>query len=88
MNVCCNAIGTPLNVQMHSRTDHAIVHPPRRRAGHWQGFCTCLGEAGASVAVADINLQAAQSVEKELRDKGVRSIAVGTDVTAACECKR
>lgn len=61
-------------------------------AGAGQGigraFAHALGEAGASVAIVDINFKKAQVVTEELRSKGIRSIAVGTDVTKKADCKK
>lgn len=56
--------------------------------GIGRAFAHALGEAGASIAVVDINLKKAQVVTEELRSKGVRSIAVGTDVTKKADCKK
>jgi NAD(P)-dependent dehydrogenase (short-subunit alcohol dehydrogenase family) len=42
-----------------------------------------LGEAGAAVAAADMNLQGAEVVAAELRAKGVDAIPVQVDVTSA-----
>ncbi len=61
-------------------------------AGAGQGigraFAHALGEAGAAVAVADINRDAAERVAAELAAKGVRAIAITADVTQAKECQR
>ena len=61
-------------------------------AGAGQGigraFAHALGEAGASVAIVDINFKKAQEVTEELRTKGIRSIAVGTDVTKNADCQK
>lgn len=56
--------------------------------GIGRAFAHALGEAGASVAVVDINIKKAQVVTEELRSKGIRSIAVGTDVTKSADCKK
>lgn len=62
------------------------------RAGAGQGigraFAHALGEAGAAVAVADINGEAAERVASELAAKGVRAISITADVTRAEECRR
>ena len=61
-------------------------------AGGGQGigraFAHALGEAGASVAIVDINAGTAQATAQELNAKGVRSIAVTADITKAKECQR
>ena len=43
---------------------------------------------GANVAIADVNLQAAQGVVQQLNDIGPRGIAVRADVSIAEDCKR
>ena len=49
-------------------------------AGGGQGigraFCHALGEAGAAVAVVDINAGTAEQVAKELAEKGIRAISL------------
>lgn len=49
-------------------------------AGAGQGIGRCfahtLGEAGAQVAVVDINKAAADDVVEELKKKGIRAIAI------------
>jgi len=49
--------------------------------GIGRAFAHALGEAGAAVAVADINLEGAKRVESELQAKGVDAIAIHADVT-------
>jgi NAD(P)-dependent dehydrogenase (short-subunit alcohol dehydrogenase family) len=49
--------------------------------GIGQAFCVALAEAGAKVAVVDINLVAAEETAQELAKKGAEAIAVKTDVT-------
>ena len=56
--------------------------------GIGRAFAHALGEAGASVAVADINLSNAQIVTEELRSKGIKSIAVHTDVSKKADCAK
>ena len=61
-------------------------------AGAGQGigraFAHALGEAGAAVAVVDINPETAQAVASELGAKGVRAISLVADVTSTKECQR
>jgi NAD(P)-dependent dehydrogenase (short-subunit alcohol dehydrogenase family) len=61
-------------------------------AGGGQGigraFAHALGEAGAAVAVVDINSKAAAEVAEELSVKGIRAIALTADVTKAKDCQR
>jgi NAD(P)-dependent dehydrogenase (short-subunit alcohol dehydrogenase family) len=50
--------------------------------GIGRSFCHALGEAGAKVAVVDIDGEQARTVVDELRRKGVDAIAVQADVTS------
>ncbi|CAL8463601.1 g3135 [Coccomyxa elongata] len=56
--------------------------------GIGRAFAHALGEAGAAVAVADINGEAAARVADELAAKGVRAVAITADVTQAKDCQR
>jgi NAD(P)-dependent dehydrogenase (short-subunit alcohol dehydrogenase family) len=56
--------------------------------GIGRAFAHALGEAGAAVAVVDINKGKAEEVVKELRSKGIRAHAIQADVTQKKECKR
>jgi NAD(P)-dependent dehydrogenase (short-subunit alcohol dehydrogenase family) len=49
-------------------------------SGIGRGMALAFAEAGMHVAVADIELGAAEKVADELRGKGVRALAVATDV--------
>lgn len=44
-------------------------------------FTRTLGEAGASVVVADLDLQAAQNHQRQLSQQGIHAIATSVDVT-------
>lgn len=44
-------------------------------------FCRTLAEAGAAVAVVDLNAEAAQTFARELAAQGYRALAVPTDIT-------
>lgn len=61
-------------------------------AGAGQGigraYAHALGEAGAAIAVVDIQEEKAEEVCEELSRKGVRCIAIKADVTSAKECER
>lgn len=50
-------------------------------SGIGQGFAHALGEAGAKVAVVDMNTKAAEAVAHELTVTGVDAIALTADVT-------
>lgn len=49
--------------------------------GIGRAFAHALGEAGARVAVVDLNADKADEVARELREKGAESIAIAADVT-------
>ncbi|GHV45548.1 3-oxoacyl-ACP reductase [Spirochaetia bacterium] len=49
--------------------------------GIGQAYCFALGEAGAKIAVVDINLSLAEETAQTLGKKGIEAIAVKTDVT-------
>ena len=51
-------------------------------SGIGRSLCHALGEAGAKVAVVDIDLSAAETVRDELLSRGMQAIAVRTDVTS------
>jgi NAD(P)-dependent dehydrogenase (short-subunit alcohol dehydrogenase family) len=51
-------------------------------SGIGRGFAVALGQAGARVAVVDIDLQAAEEVAKEILQAGSDAIAVAADVTS------
>jgi 2-epi-5-epi-valiolone dehydrogenase / demethylgadusol O-methyltransferase len=49
--------------------------------GIGRGFAHALGEAGASVAVVDLDEDSARAVADELERKGIRSVAIAADMT-------
>jgi NAD(P)-dependent dehydrogenase (short-subunit alcohol dehydrogenase family) len=49
--------------------------------GIGQAYCFALGEAGARIAVVDINLPLAEETAQALGKKGIEAMAVKTDVT-------
>ena len=56
--------------------------------GIGRAFAHALGEAGAAVAVVDVNADKAEATVAELRSKGIRSVAIQADVTSAADCQR
>ena len=50
-------------------------------SGLGRGICLVLAERGADVAIADINLEGARTVEAEVAQHGHRAQAFGVDVT-------
>jgi meso-butanediol dehydrogenase/(S,S)-butanediol dehydrogenase/diacetyl reductase len=49
--------------------------------GLGEGICLCLAEEGAHVVVSDINKKLADAVAAKVKGKGVKSLAVKTDVS-------
>ncbi|MDR2404565.1 MAG: glucose 1-dehydrogenase [Spirochaetaceae bacterium] len=56
--------------------------------GIGQAYCFALGEAGAKIAVVDINLALAEEAAQELGKKGIEAIAVKADVTSPGDVRR
>lgn len=56
--------------------------------GIGRAFAHALGEAGAAVAVVDVQLAKAEEVAHELANKNIDAIAVQTDVTRADEVQK
>ncbi len=56
--------------------------------GIGRAFAHALGEAGAAVAVVDVNADKAEATVAELRSKGIHSVAIQADVTRAADCQR
>jgi NAD(P)-dependent dehydrogenase (short-subunit alcohol dehydrogenase family) len=49
--------------------------------GIGEAYCNALGEAGAKIAVVDINLRLAEETAGSLNKKGIEAIAIEADVT-------
>ena len=56
--------------------------------GIGQAFAHALGEAGAAVAVVDVNAAGAETVAHELSAKGIEAIAITADVSQAAQVQR
>lgn len=56
--------------------------------GIGRGYAHALAEAGASVAIVDINPATAQQAAEEIRESGKQSIAIVADVTVSSDCSR
>ena len=56
--------------------------------GIGEAYCFALGEAGAKIAVVDINLAKAEETAQRLGAKGIAAIAVKTDVTNPDDVER
>ena len=46
-------------------------------------FCRTLAQAGATVVVADLNLNAAEQAAETLKKEGLNALGVGVDVTSS-----
>ena len=66
----------------------ALVVGARRNMG--KGFALCLAEAGADVAVTDINIESGQlqAVSEEIEAMGRKSIFLKTDISSQEEVKK
>ena len=51
------------------------------------GICRCLAEEGAHVVVSDVNLDLAEKVAAELRERGQEALAIRTDVRSPEQCQ-
>jgi NAD(P)-dependent dehydrogenase (short-subunit alcohol dehydrogenase family) len=56
--------------------------------GIGRAFAHALGEAGAAVAVVDINADLAEAVARELADKGIDALSVTADVTRVDQIRK
>lgn len=56
--------------------------------GIGRAFCLALAQAGADVAVVDINQETAQAVAQEVQDLGREGLAIHADVTVAEQVQR
>jgi NAD(P)-dependent dehydrogenase (short-subunit alcohol dehydrogenase family) len=56
--------------------------------GIGEAYCFALGEAGAKVAVVDINIEKAEDTAHKLEKSGITSIAIKTDVTKSEDVSR
>jgi 3-oxoacyl-[acyl-carrier protein] reductase len=63
------------------RIDGRIAFVTGSGRGIGQAIVRALAEAGAAVAVADVDLEVAEETASGIRSTGGRAIAVGTDVT-------
>jgi NAD(P)-dependent dehydrogenase (short-subunit alcohol dehydrogenase family) len=61
---------------------------PGAAQGIGRAWAHALGEAGAAVAVVDVDLVKAQSTAAELAAKGIKAIAVQADVSSKQDCER
>jgi NAD(P)-dependent dehydrogenase (short-subunit alcohol dehydrogenase family) len=56
--------------------------------GIGRAFCHALGEAGASVAVVDLDIRSAEEVTQELLEKKIKAIALRSDVTDQAQVRK
>ncbi len=69
------------NIIDRFRLDGRTVLVTGAAQGIGRAYAHALGEAGAKVAIVDINLEKAEEVVQELESKGIDSMAIRTDVT-------
>ena len=70
------------------RLDDRVALVTGGASGIGRGIAHALGEAGAKVAIVDIDTEAAEAVVQELSDKGVESMALMIDVTSPEQTQR
>ncbi|KAF7250084.1 3-oxoacyl-[acyl-carrier-protein] reductase FabG [Varanus komodoensis] len=63
------------------RLDGKVAYVTGGGQGIGRGFCHALGEAGAKVAVVDLEPARAEAVALELSLKGIKSIAIAADIS-------
>ena len=63
------------------RLDGKIALVTGGAQGIGEAFCFALGEAGAKIAVVDINLTTAEETAQRLEAKGISAIAIKSDVS-------
>jgi 3-hydroxybutyrate dehydrogenase len=63
------------------RLDHKVAFVTGAASGIGRRIAQVYAEAGAAVAVADLNPQGAEAAAAELRARGARAIGIGVDVT-------
>ena len=64
------------------RLDGKIALVTGGAQGIGEAYCFALGEAGAKIAVVDINMEKAEETAHRLEEKGITAIAVKADVTS------
>ena len=78
----------PVRMRASSRSRDGCPVTSGAGQGIGRAFAHALGEAGAAVAVVDINGVKALAVRDELRAKGVRAISIKADITKADACDK
>jgi NAD(P)-dependent dehydrogenase (short-subunit alcohol dehydrogenase family) len=55
--------------------------------GLGEGICLCLAREGASVVVSDVKMELAETVAAKIEKKGVKALAIQTDVRKPDDCR-
>lgn len=76
-----DAVASAKPILERFRLDGRVALVTGAGQGIGRAYAHALGEAGAAVAIVDINSETAETVAHELTEKGVDSIAVVADVT-------
>ncbi len=79
-------VGTPIIERFRLEGRVALVTGGGQGIG--RGYAHALAEAGAKVAVVDLNLAAAEAVAEEIEKKGADAMAVQADVTKEAEVNK
>lgn len=70
------------------KLDGAVALVTGGGQGIGEAFCRALGEAGARVAVVDMNLATAEGVAASLAAGNIDAIALRADVTSSADCDK
>ncbi len=78
-----DAVQTAKPILDRFRLDDRVALVTGAAQGIGRAYAHALGEAGAAVAIVDLNTEKAETVAHELTEKGIDAMVVTTDVTRA-----